>query len=306
MVNPALSMAIVVGLFVWMLIRPASRTPAKIFLFIVATMIFGPLSVLVMDFEKTSVAFKFDHHLQLIDNALGISAFWLARRFSPWHRSFLFIVYETLGYWMILWYGLNLRFKHGKPRQLLISYLLSYGLAPVFYLIVPACGPRHAFGSIFPMRDPAVTAVRVPLDFWPNAIPSLHFTSAILLLHFSGGNRFWRCFAWLYLVGTAAATLAFEHYTIDLVVAVPYAYWVICLAEGRMKAAAANLAIALAWLVSIRYGTPAIVSAPVLLKIAAIVTMMAGWITGRWGSAIDSRESGRLAESGAAGISVSC
>jgi hypothetical protein len=281
MVNPALAMLIVVGLFVWILFHPNSTAPVKIFLMIVAVLIFGPLSITVMNRAAAAFPWKFDYHLYLIDNSLWFSAFWVARHLVEWQRSILFVIYETLGYWMIVWYGLNLLFKSGQPRQLVVSFLLSYGFAPLFYLAVPACGPRHAFGAIFPAGNPVVSAVPVQLAFWPNAIPSLHLASALILVHFSGDTRFWRCFAWLYLAGTVAATLAFEHYLIDLVVAVPYAYFAICLAEGRFRATAAHTALVLAWLASIRFGTPLLIQFPLFLNLAAAGTIAAGVISAR-------------------------
>src|SRR5439155_25160554 len=139
------------------------------------------------------------------------------------------------------WYGLNL-LKGGKPKALLFSYVISYGLAPLFYLAVPACGPRHAFGSIFPIGNPEVAIAPVRLAFWPNAIPSLHLATAVLLIHFAGRSRVMRGFAWVYLAGTAAATIALEHYVIDLVVGVPFAYFAIWVAERDYRRALANLA----------------------------------------------------------------
>jgi hypothetical protein len=174
---------------------------------------------------------------------------------------------------MILWYALHLNLRDGQPKPLLKSYLISYGLAPLFYLLVPACGPRHAFGAAFPMGLPEVAAIPVKLAFWPNAIPSLHFATALLFVYFAGRNRLLRCIAWAYLAGTAAATLAFEHYLIDLVVAVPYAFFAIRLAESRFAPALRNLAVVLAWLVSIRFATPLLVESPLILQLMALATV---------------------------------
>jgi hypothetical protein len=278
-INPAISMLLVVGLFVWMLFHPKSTTPAKIFFLIVAVLVFGPISVAVMDAEAAAFPLKLDYHLYRIDEALGISAFVIASFFSRMQRDVLFVVYETLGYWMIVWYALNLSLKDGRPRKLLKSYAIGYGLAPLFYLVVPACGPRHAFGAAFPFGHPAVSVTLTKLAFWPNAIPSLHIATAILLVYFAGSNRYLRLFAWFYLAGTAAATLAFEHYLIDLVVGVPYAYFAIRLAEGDLEAAVRNLVLVLGWLVSIRFATPLLIEYPLVLQLLVFVTIS----TAPWG-----------------------
>ena len=275
-INPALAMLGVVGLFAWMLFRPGSTAPAKIFLLIAAWMAFGPISEAIMNAENAAHPWKLDYHLFLIDKSLGVSAFAIARHFTAPQQKVLFVIYGTLGYWMFALYGLNLKMKDGRPRELAISYLLSYGLAPIFYLVVPACGPRHAFGAMFPLGSPEVAAVPIQLNYWPNAIPSLHLATAVLLVHFAGRNGFWRTLAWLYLAGTAAATLVLEHYVIDLVVAVPYAYFVICAAERKVAPALGNLVLVLGWLISIRLATPAIVSHPLLLMVASGLTVLAG------------------------------
>ena len=272
--NPIVGMLFVVGLFVWMAFHPHSTGALKIFFFIAVWILFGPLSEAIMNAENAAFPFKFDYHLYLIDRSLGLSAFSIARHFLPWHRSILLVVYDTLGHLMVFWYAMSLRTRDGGSKQLLLTYLVAYGLAPLFYLIVPACGPRHAFGSMFPLGNPAVGPVPIRLDHWPNAIPSLHLTTAIVFVYFAGANRFLRSLAWIYLAGTAAATLAFEHYSIDLVIAVPYAYFAILTAKGQFRPAFCNLALVLAWLVSIRFATPLLVMYPPILRILAAATVI--------------------------------
>jgi hypothetical protein len=276
MVNPAVMMLVVLGLFVWMLFHPQSTAPVKIFLLMAALMLFGPVSNTVMDAEAAALPWKLDYSLYLIDRALGVSAFSIARHLSPWQRDMAFIIYLTLGHWMMVWYALSLTIRNGRPKPLLISYVVSYGLAPLFYLVVPACGPAHAFGRAFPMGNPEVAPVPIHLDGWPNAIPSLHFATAILFVHFAGKNRILQCAAWMYLIGTAAATLAFEHYLIDLVVAVPYAYFAIRAAEGRFGSAFRNMGVVLAWLAAIRLATPLIAAHPWVLRLLVLATVGGG------------------------------
>ena len=276
MVSPAVVMLAILGLFVWMLFRPQESAPVKIFLFIAAWALFGPVSNAVMNAEAVAFPWKLDYSLFSIDKALGLSVFSVARHLSPRVRDILIAIYLTLGHWMIVWYGLNLKIRNGRPKTLLLSYSIAYGLAPVFYLVVPACGPRHAFGAAFPMGNPQVAPVPIYLAQWPNAIPSLHFATAILFVYFAGKNRILQCAAWAYLVGTAAATLAFEHYVIDLVVAIPYAYFVIRAAEGRLAASLRYLGVMMAWLLAIRFATPAMAAHPVLLRGLALATLAVG------------------------------
>ncbi len=119
---------------------------------------------------------------------------------------------------MMIWYAVHLhsQTEHGRARQFLNACLIAYLMAPFLYLVVPARGPGHAFGSAFPLGNPAVHLVLIPLSGWPNAMPSLHVTTALLYVILAPRIRVLQCFAWFYLAGTVCATLAFEHYLIDL------------------------------------------------------------------------------------------
>jgi hypothetical protein len=226
-----------------------------------------------MNSENAHHPLKFDYFLFYVDRNLGVSAFSVARLFMEWQRSVLFQVYQSLTLAMIVWYGVNLRRKDGRPNRLLIAYAVNFAIGCCLYLVLPACGPRHAFGAAFPAGDPVLPLILVKVDRWPNAIPSLHVSTAILFVLFAGKSRVLRCIAWVYLAGTVAATLAFEHYTIDLIVAVPFACFVARAAEGRFRQAACHLALVLAWMLSIRYATPLLVVSPAVLRILACSTV---------------------------------
>jgi hypothetical protein len=68
-----------------------------------------------------------------------------------------------------------------------------------------------------------VAPVLVPLEGYPNAMPSLHVATAVLLVLFARRNRWLLSVSLFFLAATVAATLALEHNVIDLVVAVPFA-----------------------------------------------------------------------------------
>jgi PAP2 superfamily len=174
---------------------------------------------------------------------------------------------------MIFWYIVNLNMRRGKPGKLLIAYLFNFLVGPCLYLIVPARGPRHAFGAAFPALNPDVAPVLVRLSGWPNAMPSLHVSTALLLVLFAGRNRVLRCVGWAYLAGTVAATLAFEHYLIDLIVAVPFACFAALSSLGKIRQALGNLAIVLGWLLAIRLATPALITYPSVLRLVLFATI---------------------------------
>ncbi len=173
---------------------------------------------------------------------------------------------------MILCYVLNLNRGDGRPGKLLVPIwsVLLLGRAPIFWR--QRCGPRYAFGDTFPAGSPEVSPVLIKLSAWPNAIPSLHLSTALLFVLFAGRTRALRLVAWIYFLGTAAATLAFEHYFIDLIVAVPFGCFAVLTAERKISKALANLGLVLAWLLATRFATPALLVYPPVLRILAVPT----------------------------------
>jgi hypothetical protein len=291
-------MLAILGLSLWMLLRPQGKDAPKILLLILAFAL-EPFSSAVMNAENRCFPLKFDYFLYAIDKSLGLSAFWVAGLLSEWQRSILFVVYQSLTAAMITWYGVNLRRRDGRPAGLLVAYLVTFGLGPALYLIVPACGPRHAFGSAFPAGNPDVSPLPVLLNYWPNAIPSLHVATALLFVFFAGRNRVLGAIAWLYLAATVAATLAFEHYVIDLVVAVPFACCATLVARGKVRQALYRLAFVLAWLVAIRLDTPALAAHPALLRILALATVLSAAFGFRAEQAVISSREGPCVPEGA-------
>ena len=263
----------VLGICIWMLFRPRAMEPPRLLLVMLALVTFEQFANAYMDWASRFTPLKFDYFLQLIDKNLGVSAFSVARLFSEWETSLLMIVYLSLIWVMLSWYWVILTSRDGRPNRLLIAYLINFVAGPGLYLIVPGRGPRHAFGAAFPMGAPEVSPVLVQLNGWPNAIPSLHVSTALLFLLFAGKSRVRRGIAWAYLAGTVGATLAFEHYLIDLIVAVPFACFAALAAEGKFRRSLSNFALVLAWLLAIRFATPALVAYPVVLRTLAVATV---------------------------------
>jgi hypothetical protein len=272
--NPGVAgMLCLLSLSVWTLWRPRDDRALRIMALIISILLFGPISEAIMGAETAHTPLRFDYYLYLIDKNLGISGFLVARLFQEWQRSLFYYVYESLCIVMIVWYAASLLARTGKSNKLLVAYMVDFLVGPCLYLIVPASGPRITFGAAFPAGDPDVSPVLVPLRGWPNAMPSLHLTTALIFVLFAGKNRAVQCVAWIYLAGTVAATLAFEHYLIDLIVAVPFACFAACVADSKIRAALANFALVLAWLLAIRFATPALVAHPIELRILVMATI---------------------------------
>jgi hypothetical protein len=281
------------ALLIWILIRPREVAPWKI-LAMIAVFALEPFSSAIMNAENRQIPLKYDHFLQAIDQALGITAFWIARLLALWQKTVLFGIYESLTFAMIAWYTLHLKVRNGRPRQLLYAYLLAFCLGPCLYLVVPACGPRHAFPLAFPWGQPNIDLTLVSLNYWPNAIPSLHVTTALLLLLFTARNMAMRMIAWIYLAGTVLGTLAFEHYLIDLIVAVPFACFAASAAQRRFGTATAYLIVVLGWMLVIRLDTPLLLAHPYFLRAGVLLTV---WMGIQYGA---DREPKRITESAVA------
>lgn len=267
-------MLVILGLCIWMLFDPGGKKVCQALLVVAASWIALPTIDWFMRLESIWFPLKFDYFLYRIDRSLGLSAFPIARSFTEWQRTVLLGTYASLVVVMLVWYVLNLQIRDGRPGRLLLGYFIMLFSGPLLYTIVPGRGPRHAFGAAFPAGNPDVPLTLVKLDGWPNAIPSLHTAMAILFVLFAGRSTVVRGIAWTYLAGTVAATLAFEHYVIDLIVAVPFACFVARAAEGRLRAAFCLLATVLGWLLAIRFATPELIRNPYLLRALATATVV--------------------------------
>jgi membrane-associated phospholipid phosphatase len=124
------------------------------------------------------------------------------------------------------------------------SVVLTFTVGPLFYLLVPACGPIYA------THDVGYNLVL--LHGYPNCFPSLHVATALLFVPFrpKGGLAV----AVLFAAATAFTTLATgQHYVIDIVFAVPFAGFAWAAIEGRKRLAAALLFAVLCGAVAIHF-----------------------------------------------------
>ena len=266
----------ILAIFVWMMFRPFATAPWKILAVFALLLVVQPLTVAALRASSRAYPLKYDYVLQALDQALGLTAFQIARLFTAWQRAALFAIYELLSAAMIAWYGIHLGIRSGESRKLLYAYLIAFLVGGCLYGIVPAMGPRYAFGTLFPMGHPSVAALPALLDGNPNAMPSLHMATALLLVLFTGRNQWLLSFSVLFLVGTVAATLAFEHYVVDLVVAVPFACFVVEAAHCRVAPSLKYLGVVLAWLGLIRFASPELIRYPWALRFLTLLTVLLG------------------------------
>ena len=128
-----------------------------------------------------------------------------------------------------------------------LAFLLTGPIGGLLYNLFPALGPVHIFKQSFPWHPLTIEqASRLVLQAVPgegarNAMPSLHATWAFLVLWYSWRlSLAERIAAGLFLFFTLCATVGLgEHYFIDLVVAVPFALFILAsaalLAKGDFR-----------------------------------------------------------------------
>ncbi len=169
---------------------------------------------------------SYDMYLLAIDQKLGLG----------WFVGKLFLESPALaGFCNVAYWGLPLAFAalylclpSKRDRSCLWRSMIITGILLYFtYHACPAAGPKYIFPNwpyAEPHTAPAVVFTKEPL----NCMPSGHLTWALLIYWFSSTCRSpVRIAALIFLVLTGLATLGQgEHYWIDLIVAVPFAFLV--------------------------------------------------------------------------------
>jgi membrane-associated phospholipid phosphatase len=105
------------------------------------------------------------------------------------------------------------------------AFLLNLFVAVPIYILFPVCDPRFALAG-FPFNNPVIaTPHPLAINAAPNGVPSVHTSSAFLILWFLKDWRLGQWFGWAFLCLTILATLGLgEHYALDLILAIPYAW----------------------------------------------------------------------------------
>jgi hypothetical protein len=108
--------------------------------------------------------------------------------------------------------------------DLVKTFLANTVLAVPVYLAIPVCGPAFAFARFPALPAGNVGAVPILLAAPPNGIPSVHFSTALLVCWFARHWAAGRIASLAFLALTLTATLGTgQHYLVDLLLAIPYA-----------------------------------------------------------------------------------
>ena len=174
---------------------------------------------------------KYDQFVYRLDDLLGQPSFILGR-LAEHHmglKVLISVTYGLLPVMIVATFATCLWLRtEAETLRFARAFLLNLFLAVPLYLLFPVCGPAFAF-SDFPAHQPAhLVPHLIALSAAPNGVPSVHTSSALLILWFL--RRWWwgACTGIVFLALTILATLGSgQHYAFDLFSAVPYTFAVI-------------------------------------------------------------------------------
>jgi hypothetical protein len=248
----------------WMLKDESDKTRVLLFFGLLINAIYGSLQQAFMGAMDGVLPWKYDYVLYGIDNALGASAPAIARSAAPLVQFVLTIAYELMVPAMIVLYIFAADSRQRK--DLTVAYFAEMVFGPLLYAVLPACGPVYAFHATWPnvQQHPGLQAVK--LGGAPNAFPSLHLATAIVMLAFAKPGA-WRIFAVVFFAATAASTIVTgEHYVIDLAGGIIFAGFACNAGRRNYRIASLFFILTALYAVLIRFTPETLVSHPVLLR----------------------------------------
>jgi hypothetical protein len=254
----------------WMLKDESDKTRPVFVIALVLNLIYGWLLTVVLGGADSLLPWKYDSYLLRLDQALGLPSAAIALPFQGAWRMPLKVVYQVMVPMMIFWFLLT-RKQNGRG-SVLLAYVAEMVVGPMMYAILPACGPVYAFGATW-LHAPIPLAHAIRFSGMPNAFPSLHVATAVVLLLFARG-RVWRPISLAFLAGTALSTLTTgEHYTIDLIPGLAFGCFAASLGHRRVRGAFFYLGIVLFWSLAIRFEGALLIAHPGLVRSFAAITV---------------------------------
>ncbi|MGB6191182.1 MAG: phosphatase PAP2 family protein [Terracidiphilus sp.] len=266
---------------IWMLRDEKDKTRAMLVLALVLNLFFGFLLTVFMSKEGSMLPLKYDYVLFNLDKALGLQSAAIAAPLRTTLGMALFWVYELMVPVMIAWY--LVAHYCGARGSVIVAYVAELILGPVFYAVLPACGPAYAFKPHW-LKPWDVPAVPIHLTGMPNAFPSLHVATAFVFVLFAP-RPLWRGISLVFLTGTLLATLATgEHYVIDLVAGLIFGCFAAALGHRENRKAMMFLSITAFWTLTIRFAWGLWIDHVILLRLFAGLSVMlaAATVFGEW------------------------
>jgi hypothetical protein len=256
---------------VWMLKDEKDRIRPVVVFALVFNLFFNILLTKIMGKEGEIFPQKYDYVLVNLDAALGISRAAIVR---PWQGVVLapvLMIYKMMMPVMFFWFAVvGDRFRRGA---LALAYVAELICGPLMYTIVPACGPLYAFHDNW-VQPPPVSPSIISYIGIPNAFPSLHIGSALILV-FLAPNKLWRSVALTFFAATAYVTLATgEHYVIDLIAGLAFGCFATAVGFRRVRKALVLFGCSLCWSFSVRFGYTFLLAHARLVQLLSLATIL--------------------------------
>ena len=210
-------------------------------------------------FARIVCRYKLDYLLYSFDGTLGSHLNFAIGKVSSTFvplRIALDTTYNSLGFFVALMFAAHISLAKSKLNVLKLN-ILNPIIGCSLYFLYPAMGPKYAFPS-FPQLPGTVPLGAALIEGIPNAMPSLHIATTLLVFFLA---RPWRWLRWItgvYLVVMLFAVVSNgEHYMVDIIVAIPYALMIMALASNTnvrkpaIKVSAGMLGL---WLLVLRFG----------------------------------------------------
>lgn len=169
---------------------------------------------------------KLDLFIYQIDCFFGSPSFYLGRLVGAhlWLIILTSVSYNLLSVAIFATFAVYLVLRpEQEALRVALAFLLNLFVAVPIYLLFPVCGPAFAFPT-FPASPQAHLILHmVSISAAPNGVPSVHASSALLILWFLWPWTWGRAIGGIYLGLMILATLGSgQHYLFDLLCAVPY------------------------------------------------------------------------------------
>jgi PAP2 superfamily len=218
----------------WFAIPGDARRSEYVLLIAIFALVADPVAQAVADSLTWVQPMKMDLYAYAADRTLGQPSFVLGRMVAPhvWLQVLLEIAYGLAPIGVILALSGSILRRSAEVGTMIWAFVLNLLAAPVFYLLAPVSGPRFAFSN-FPLDPGAIVPHLMRIDAAPNGIPSVHMSTALLIVWCCREHRWWATAAIVYLVLTIVSTLASgQHYGVDILAAVPYSAGVVWLSKA--------------------------------------------------------------------------
>ncbi len=263
---------LVLGFSIWWMLRNTQdKSRPWLVIALVMNLFYGFLLARFMTGEGSLLPWKYDHILYHLDLSLGLSAASIARPLQGSWRIPLLVAYQAMIPMMVVWFLITSRY--GRRGSVVLSYAAELAIGPLLYAVVPGCGPLYAFNQQW-LHPPAVPADTIRLNGLPNAFPSLHAATAIVLVFFAP-TRLGRAFSILFLAATCMATLSTgEHYIIDLIPGFAFGAFAAAVGFNRVRQAGGFLAVTCIWEFAVHFEYAFLINHPWLLRSCLALTLL--------------------------------